>query len=222
MKTSIIIPARDRPTALMFTLESLWSSTRGLDLETIVVIDNDPRLFDLLEKESRITQLVYNDERLGSIASWNKGLALATGDILTPGADDIFFEPNWLAYALEAHQNELDGYGVIGVNGRVHPIEVLSGGYLFDRQFCKDHLGGVMFCPHYRGLFADKEIDIRAKSTGHWRSCPQAVTKHMHSCEGRRPYDKNDKYRDSYWKKDEAVFNRRLAAGFPDDYEPVI
>lgn len=222
MKLSVIIPTRLRPDLLLSGLESLWQTTRGYEVETIVIVDNDPKTYKRLLNEPRITMLLHNDKRVGAIKSWNMGATLATGDIFTTGSDDVHYEPDWLKLAYNAHQNKLDGYGLVAMNSYIHDINIQSGGTIFDRKFCKDHMGGVMYCPHYRALFADKEVDLRAKRAGRFYPCPLSVVLHLHPCESRRKVDANDKWRDRQWTKDETLFNKRELAGFPDDFEPVI
>lgn len=222
MRLSVIIATRLRPDLLLSGLKSLWRTTKGYDVETIIIVDDDPETYERLKGERRITLLLHNEKRLGAIRSWNKGAVLATGDIFTTGSDDVRYERGWLKLAYGAHQKELDGYGLVAMNSHIHDINIQSGGTIFDRQFCKDHLGGVMYCPHYHALFADKEVDIRAKRAGRFYPCPAAVVLHLHPCENRRSVDANDKWRDRQWAKDEAVFNRRLAAGFPDDFKAAI
>lgn len=221
MIITAIIPTRIRPEMMLRCLESLWQTTRGYELETVVIVDNDPQTYEAL-RDQPITRLLYNEDRLGAIHSWNKGLAVAEGDMFHPSNDDVLYQDGWLKHALRAHKERLDGYGFVALNSHIHALEVQSGGMLFDRKFCKDHLGGVLVCPYYRHLFCDKEIDLRAKRSGHFEPCYESIALHMHPCESRRPVDDNDIWRDRFWPYDEAVFNVRQSNNFPDDFEPVI
>jgi|SRR3990172_2269788 len=221
MIVTVIIPTRIRPKMMLKCLGSLWKTTKDYEVETVVIVDNDPQTYEALLNQP-ITKLIYNEEHLGAIPSWNKGLAVAEGDMFHPSNDDVLYRSGWLKHALKVHRERLDGYGFIALNSRIHDLDVQSGGMLFDRKFCKDHLGGVMFCPYYRHLFADKEVDLRAKVAGRFQPCYKAVAFHMHPCERRRPVDANDIWRDKFWPYDEAIFNVRQNNGFPDDFEAVI
>lgn len=220
--TSVILPTCNRLKMLVECLKSLWCTTRDEIIETIVIVDNDPITYERLKHRFPIDVLLYNEDRLGAIRSWNKGLQYATGDMIHPTNDDVIYEKDWLKIALDAHQKELDGYGFVALNSQVHDLEIQSGGMLYDRKFCKEVLGGVVFCPYYYHLFADKEVDLRAKKANRFYPCYEAVAIHNHSSTGRRPLDDNDKWRDKFWPYDEAIYNARLTAGFPDDFEAVI
>lgn len=222
MKVSIIYATRIRPDMLETSLTSLLETTQGYDLEIIVVVDRDIITYKRFKNDSRITKIVQNRKRLGPSHSWNRGLSISTGDIIVPASDDIIFEPHWLTKALQAHQDNLGGYGVVGINSRIHDVNILSGMYLFDRKFCKDHLGGVISPPHYRHMFTDKEIDAKTKAIGKFYGCAESVVTHVHPCENRRKPDFNDKWRETLWIEETAIYERRLLAGFPIDFEPVI
>lgn len=222
MKISIIYATRIRSEMLLASLESLFETTQGLDIEVIVVVDDDPITYEGIKDDPRLAKVVHNEERIGPVHSWNKGLGLSTGDMAIPASDDFHFEPGWLHIALEAHQKELGGYGLVGLYSRIHDVNVLSGMHLFDRKFCKDYMGGVIYPPHYQHIFGDKELDLKAKRASRFYGCADAVVTHIHPCENRRKPDANDMWRDTLWEKEEAIYNKRLAAGFPDDFEPVI
>jgi len=222
MKTSILYATRIRPDMLLASLDSLFETTQGLDIEVLIVVDSDPITYERMRDDTRIAKVIHNERRIGPVHSWNKGLSHSTGDIILPASDDIHFEPDWLKIALAAHERELGGYGLVGAYSRIHDVNTLSGLQIFDRRFCVEVMGGVVYPPHYLHMFGDKELDLKAKRLGRFYGCKDSVVTHIHPCESRREPDANDTWRETLWVREEATYNHRLAADFPIDFEAVI
>lgn len=218
MKLSVIIPSRTRP-ALLAEAIRLFRRTEGVEI--IVIANSCPETYEVAVKEGADIVL-QNPEPVNPVISANRGAAVATGDYLMPGSDDFRPHGDWLEAALNAHQEELDGYGMIRLNDLIYDGSVDAGLILFDRRFCLDHLGGCLVVPHYHHLFADKESIARAKRADRLYWCEEAVVAHLHPTNDSRPMDALDNQRDEWWAIDEKIFMDREAAGFPDDFEPVI
>lgn len=287
---------------MLRTLQSLYDTTAHLDTEYIVVIDEDEKSRDIARDwlYSNVWpnfELVFNEKRVGALNAWNQAAALAKGHYLFALGDDQVCWPGWLDTAIEAHQEQLGGYGVVGLNDLIHEpipsaadlqamIPVLVAGItglsdtavelatsisclkdfmceivpdvielekqvhefskklvalndfvhepmpdwmpvvcttmLFDRQFCKDVLGGVVAYACYKYLFVDAEIDHRARQSKRliWRR--DAIVEHMHAAIGKREQDQGDLEHSDTWIHDEAMFKQREMAGFPNDFECVV
>lgn len=216
MKLSVIIPSRTRPAMLTSVIGQL-RQTPGLEI--IVVADDCEATFDCAKDADLV---ILNNKRLGAVASWNKGASQSSGDFLMLGSDDMQPQGDWLATALKAHSNVLMGYGLVGLNDLMHNGNEHAVHVIFDRQFCKDHLGGVLAVPHYYHLFFDKELNIRAKRSGKFTWCRDAVMAHLHPANDTRKADELDKERVNWWAGDEAIFLDRQMRGFPNDFEPVL
>lgn len=218
MKTSIIIPSRGRCHLLAESLRQLRETTEGYEVESIVILDKDDPDYKLPEQANIV---MVNDTRIGAPKSYNKGLKRATGDYVMAGANDLCYQDGWLKYAIEAHQSQLDGYGIVGLNDGAYDANncVL---FMMDRRFCKEFFGGVLVIPHYQHLFSDNEMVRRAKAAGRFFWCEQAKVIHLHPAHGTRIADESDHYVASLFEADQKVFEAREAAGFPNDYKPVI
>ena len=215
---SVIIPSRTRPDSLRECLK-LFRQTDGIEL--IVIANNCQETYEVATEEG--ADIVKNyGEPLRPVAAVNRGAALATGKFLMGGGDDFRPQKGWLEAALKAHQEHLNGYGMLRLNDLVYDHDVDAGIIMFDRQFCRDHLGGCLVVPHYHHLFADKEAINRAKKTPHYYYCKESIVAHLHPSNGTRGTDALDAGRDTWWTRDEQIYLAREAAGFPDDFEPVI
>jgi glycosyltransferase involved in cell wall biosynthesis len=218
---SVIIPSRTRPNMLFETL-GIFRQTE--DIQLIVVANNCQETYQAAI-EGGADIVLQNAKNLNPVISCNRGVTLATGKYLMPGSDDIQPQKGWLEFALKAHQEQLDGYGVIGLNDLMHlgdEVVIDAGLILFDRRFCRDHLGGCLVVPHYHHLFADKESIMRARALGRFYWCKEAIVAHNHPANNKRPPDELDAQRDDWWAVDEKIYLERQAAGFPDDFEPVV
>lgn len=220
MSVSVIIPTRQRLERALHAVKTLRQATG--DVELVVVVDNDPDTFDALLDTKLFDTLIYNDRRQWAIASWNIGAKAATGDYLFTGADDLSFQAGWLDEALRALDQKLNGYGVVAINDGHNSKEGPSTHILIERQFARDHLGGVLWCPHYKHYFVDNELKERTQALDRFHYCKTARVEHLHPAAGKAESDPVYKEAHRFWGKDEATFERRKAQGFPNDYEAVL
>lgn len=219
MKTSIIIPTLCRPTQLRTNVERLLRTIDGLSTEVIVVAEVDERA--IKEVESLPVLSVFNKSWRGSVAGWNAGASLAHGDLLVTGADDIWWHDEWLQRAIE--QMDVAGTCYCGLNdlewnGWDHdPTH-----WVITRQGIIDYCGGCLMPPVYKTTFADNEIAARIKRAGQFTWCKQAYAEHMHFSNGKAPVDKGYLTMSRYYHADKAVYDRRKAEGFRDDFQAVV
>lgn len=220
---SVVIPSMGRAERLASCVKTLFQTVGKHTVECIVVIDCDRESVLAVEGLPKV-KVLFNEERRGAIACWNQGLAKAKGDILVFGNDDCVWQDGWLDAALWCHQEELDGYGLVGFNDGYQDGNVLAVHYLFDRQFCVDHLGGVMAYPHYHFYCNDTEANARAKLAGRFCWCKLAVVQHNHWTRpgGGQAADALDYENSAKSVHDIAEFERRKALGFPNDFEAVL
>lgn len=230
-KTSVILATCDRPHLAIQAVTTLYETTKHLNIELVMVVDGDPKTVYDIKKylEDKVVDtwsyiMDYSSERRGALWSWNHGLSMTTGEILFPSGDDQYFHPNWLDLALECHEKHLDGYGMVVLNDKIWDGNVLGVAPLYDRKFCIDHLGGVCTYPAYNYFYVDNELNERAKIAGRYVWCPASIVEHIHPALGKRPRDFLDEERDSqnFGAIDLAIFEKRKALGFPNDFEPVI
>jgi hypothetical protein len=205
-------------------LDSLEETTHGeYEIETIAVIDDDEESRQIALK--RCTMVDYSSVLRGALNCWNLGLAMSTGDILMPAGDDQKFYPGWAEFALESWKNKLDSYGVVGMNDLAYDGDLqLATMFMFDRQFCKDHLGGVIAPPVYQYYCIDSEINAKAKLLNKFFWDKRSIIEHLHPAHGKRELDIHDlsRMKDKIIWEDNKIFEQRKAAGFPVVWEPVI
>lgn len=225
---SIIVPTCKRPGMLHRMLESLQDTTQGYELEVIVIVDDD-LVSANVAMEHRCHIVEHSKNRRGALYCWNRGLQLATNtspnDIIIPAGDDQVFHPDWLRYALESHQERLGGYGVVGMNDLAYNGNTqLATMFIFDRQFCKDYLGGVIAPPVYLYYCVDSEINAIAKELNRFYWDERSKVEHLHSAHGKRAVDDHDLERlnANMAEMDNRLFEERKARGFPKEWQPVI
>lgn len=215
----------NRPLLLKQTLTGLFESTKGIYVQAVVLIDKDVESYkmcvDLMRSYPNM-RVNFSEKQRGAIYCWNFGTLISDADIVFHQGDDLFYENGWLEIALKAFQEKLNGYGLLGVNDSMHDGDKIATHVLFDKQFCKDHLGGVMACPHYKYYCVDNEFNERAKKAGRFYWCKESVVRHIHPANGGRVKDETDSYRDPYWNDDVALLDKRRSQGFPNDFEPVL
>jgi hypothetical protein len=223
MKISIVIPTCFRPEMFSNMLDSMEKTSAGYDIETIAIVDRDAETREVAKK--RCTIVDYSDEMRGGIFCWNRGLELSSGDIIVPSGDDQLFYDGWLGYALESHEKHLSGCGVVGMNDLAYNGNVqLATMFVFDRRYCKDHMGGVIAPPVYNYYCVDSEINAKAKSLNMFYWDKRSIVEHLHSAHGKREKDKHDIHREenNFMEIDNKIFEERKAQGFPITWESLI
>ena len=223
MKLSVILPTCKRPMILKRMLDSLISTTHGYDIEIIALIDNDLKSSQIAMERGCI--LDYSDERRNVLSLWNKGLTMCTGDMIHPAMDDLIYHENWLDYGLASHDDKLSGCGVIGFNDLAYNGNTqVATQFMFDREYCKRYMGGVIAPLEYEYLWIDVEINEVAKMAGRFYWDERAIVEHTHSAHGKRDYDSHDYYKDNEGlaEKDRIIYERRKASNFPVWWEHLI
>lgn len=228
-KISIILPSYKRHALLLGALQNIESQVSpDYEIEVMVVVDDDDEGFEVasnyLAKTTAILgSTILRKQRYSHIAAWNLGLANAGGNLFVHTGDDGRFHGNALQVVYNAHRDRLNGYGMVAFNDLNLNGDTQVGTHVFfDRQFCKDILGGVMCVPHYKGYCVDLEFNERAKRAGKYIWCPEAILEHLHSSNGKRELTEGESERTQFSPEDTALFESRKAAGFPNDFEPVI
>jgi len=172
-------------------------------------------------KELPVRTYFHKDWR-GSMANWNIGAHLATGDLLVLWSDDLWPLDGWLDAAL-AHM-EAEGTCYCGFNdmlGSIHP-ECDPTHWVITRQGCVDYCGGCIMPPVYVMTYGDNEIAARMRRAGQFAWCEDAMVEHRHVAAGKAKTDRAYLNMQRYLHQDKATFEARKAAGFPDDFEAVV
>jgi hypothetical protein len=219
MKVSIIVPTLSRPTQLRRNMERLLETVRGLDTEIIIVAEVNRSSVDAMA--GLPVKVLFREEWRGSVAGWNRGAAAATGDLLVTGADDLWWHDGWLEAALGAMQQA--GTCYVGLNDCIHSGNTgIVTHWAITRQGVIDHTGGCLHIPAYRTAWTDIEIKERMLRASQFQWCAKAMVEHRHHITGAAYVDKCYLIQKQHMAGDEDTFRQRQAAGFPNDFAPVI
>lgn len=110
--------------------------------EIIVVIDHNPSLARLGQKELDGVMVVENGKPRGLCGARNCGIEVATGDIVAFLDDDALADPNWLETLVSHYRDPT----VIGAGGKIEPLYLAGRPTWFPEEF-----DWVVGCT-YRGL----------------------------------------------------------------------
>lgn len=222
---SILLATTGRPEKAEAFARDLIATTEGHEIELVVAVDADketPRRLVSMILPDRVRLVVdHRGEHRGSSRAWNDALAASNGDPVVLAADDLEWQPGWLAAALKCLAEFPDGWGLVGFNDGHWGAE-LSTHYLMSRRFVAEVLGGVVAWECYRHSFNDREANARAHAAGRYAWCEDARVLHRHWIFGDRPQDSTDTRLLGEHPESQRAFDERQAAGFPNDYEAVI
>jgi len=221
MKISILIPSTDRADRLCQTLASVFETTRGFSAEMVCSLSATDHESLSLVAGMPVVVTARHAGLTGAVKAWNEAAAVCTGDVLVMIGDDVICQPDWLKHALVSLTRL--GDGVVGMNdlgrkdGHRFATHVVT-----TRRYCQDHNGGVLLCPAYVHYFPDIEICERATALGLYVFNPNAQIDHQHHLFGKTDGDHVYQWALTYYDKDHATYDRRKAAGFPDDYKAIL
>ena len=100
VKYSIVIPTFERPELLQDTLESAIAQKTKIPYE-IIVVDNHSEikkenLEKVIQKYNSQVLFYINQENIGMVGNWNRGVELAHGEYVTILHDDDWLESNFI------------------------------------------------------------------------------------------------------------------------------
>lgn len=116
-KVSVIIPVYNNAEGLKQTLAALKQQDYAGELEIIVVDNNSTDGSDQVAAAVSGVSVIYERSIQNSAAARNRGIAVATGEILTFTDSDCIPLPTWISQAVKAmHEQQIDrGAGEIAV-----------------------------------------------------------------------------------------------------------
>jgi len=108
----------DRYPDLVDAIESLVAQTYK-DLELIVVVDGDEALYDQIMKDGvPADKVISNETNVGLSESRNRGLAVASGEVIVFFDDDAVADRDWIKELVRMY----DEYDAIAAGGKIVPL----------------------------------------------------------------------------------------------------
>ena len=108
----------DRYPDLVDAIESLVAQTYK-DLELIVVVDGDEALYDQIMKDGvPADKVVSNETNVGLSESRNRGMAVASGEVIVFFDDDAVADRDWIKELVRMY----DEYDAIAAGGKIVPL----------------------------------------------------------------------------------------------------
>lgn len=216
---SVIMPTKGRGPQALLCIERMFETSPGFNVECVVVAYPDDSNRDVFTQVRPNIQVIW--EECGPVEAWNKGAAIANGDFLKVGEDDLWYHPNWLSLTMDVIDKLPDrkGYVKIRSDANTYWAERAIG----SRQFHHEIFGGVLNIPHYVSQYDDRERTDRAIKAGLFFHAPQAYIEHKHWKYGKGEHD--DTYERGglyHYEKDKETYLARKAKGFPTDYKAII
>jgi glycosyltransferase involved in cell wall biosynthesis len=217
---SILLATTGRPDMAERCVRSIKDTTVGHDVEIVAAVDADGATLWRLHELGCVVD--WDPEYRGCSQAWNDALSLSKGDPVVLAADDLVFEDGWLGASLACLEEFEDGWGLVGFNDGHTDNRDWSTHYMVSRRMICEVFGGVIAWEHYTHSFNDVEACERAKRAGRYAWAEDARVTHEHWLFGDRPKDDTDTKNLGGWHDSERVYRERSAAGFPNDFEPVI
>ncbi len=111
LSVSIILPTHDRPTELGAAIDSIMAQSRGPD-ELIIIDDGISPARPDIDRWAKQTgvRFIYEKRSRPSLpASRNRGLGIATGDIIVFCEDDVTWPVDYLEKLIELYEADTEG-----------------------------------------------------------------------------------------------------------------
>jgi hypothetical protein len=212
----VIIPSLGRPARLAEALRQLHAVSPDVG---VIVVAEEPRNQAVAAAHgARVLAQGGN-----AAQKWNAGAAVSEADWFVMGSDDLLFQSGWLDAAMAT-----DRGGYVGLRTQDSDAHEWAENYMASRTFCMEHLGGCFVIPHYLSQYLDVEAWLRATRAGPgapWGVAvitAQVVLESLHWTNGKLPMDATYQLGRVRVPFDHQTYVRRFAAGFPDDFEPVL
>jgi len=221
MNTCVLIPTCYRPHGLTRALSTLTATAP--DVYICVATEPDDIKGQRIARAYGATVAICPEPMAGAPAAWNTALvAVPDCDSYFTGADDVSFFDGWLDHVL-AELDFIGGNGLVGINDKYKDAQRrgYATHYLMTRRFIIDHHGGVAAIPHYRADYTDVEACKRAQRAGMYGYADKAIVQHHWEGNSNTP-DKCYVRAKNFRTQARSIYQKREAAGFPDDFPPIL
>lgn len=217
MKLLIQLPVRQRPDALIRSIEDYRRMADDESHEICVVGDEDDRTMDspeirkfLLEQEAVSVVFLKSSDKISAV---NGILGRKVWDVVLVASDDMVPVRR--------------GYDSVIISRMRENFPDLDGVLWFDDGYQRDRLNtlpvlgrkywarfGYVYCPEYQSMYADNEFMQVAENLGRQKYFPEVIIEHRHPDAGKAKNDALYKRNQRRQGRDHSVYRRRKAAGF--------
>lgn len=214
MKIVVVFPTLGRTDQATRCLMRLRSTAPSVD--AIALTETEPNLL----RERTGFAVIETDPILTAVQKWNVGARVAVGmgaTHLVLGADDLWWGDGWLDEAMAKLVGDVE---VVAFNDLQYNGMTLGTHYLVTSRFCREQIGGVLACPHYRSWGLDAEMTDIAKRAGRYVWAERAVVEHRHPNANKSLTDLTYERGRPLHPYDLLMYNHRKEQGFPIDYAP--
>ena len=217
MNIDIVIPSIGRQKKLTDSINSILHGIIKNNVRIYLDFSIKTELHYFLRYFASIDQIRLNLNTEYKVPEfWNRYLNTCSGDILVYLNDDILFYPDTISkiesYYLKYFPN-LDG--IIGFNqsNLKSSTNVEAAFGAIGKNYKKRFLDGKVWCEDYYRLYADKELELFAKSIGKFHYCPEIEIIHYHPAFNKTWEDNTHNDVRKYLAGDRETFKKRQAMG---------
>lgn len=187
------------------------------DFNIEVTADIDDESMTPVEVRNRInayrnTRVTYGTSE-NKVAAINRDMPLFTDwDILINMSDDMeFIQPGFDLTIIKDYQSFAIGDVLMHYPDQAAGAALITMA-IMDKKYYDRF--GYIYNPEYKSLFCDNEQQEVAKLLGRYVFIKKRLFNHNHPAWGLAPRDALMVHTESFWKEDEATFNRRKAENF--------
>lgn len=179
---SVLAPTRGRPDALQAMADSVYATATGPVEVLAYVDDDDPSDY------SQVTGVrIVTGPRIVLSDCWNRLAAVADGDILGMGADDIRFRtPGWDEKVRAVFDGYADGIVFVYGDDGVHHGKLGTHGFVSRRWV---ETLGYFTWPGFVADYADTWLHELGQRINRIVYLPDVVTEHLHPVVGKAVVD---------------------------------
>jgi hypothetical protein len=209
---SIIMPSKGRAEQCAKVVRQFFDTSVS-KLEVIILTEDDyaPALATLPRRYGCETMTVHSDGN--AVQKWNEGILCAGSKWLLLGADDLWPHDGWDTEAVWTNNSGFVGF----LDGHMPQ----ATHYMVTKAFCRNYLGGTLAIPCYKSWGFDVEVVERAQRAGKY-VVADTILEHRHHVWGAAPVDATYQAGAQYHAADMALLEQRRAAGFPNDFDPIL
>jgi hypothetical protein len=218
MKILFKVSSRSRPEKLRETLENIKSFVQSKDYVICLTLDEDDKTVN--NPYFRSLLLTSFPDRIHTFFGRSKNKVDAINrdvshfqdwDILVNVSDDQRFTVEGFDEIIREkflkHAPDLDGFLHFRDENHENPMALATMSIIGRKYFERD---GFIYDPRFISLWCDNYAQELARRRGKYFFFDQVIFTHLHPAYGKAEVDAQYKKTESYFKRDQAVYNRLM------------